>query len=754
MPMLNEIWRIFKMTESQFYIQTFSLHGLIRSKNMELGRDADTGGQVKYVIELCHHLSRQKEIGQVDLFTRLVADKRVSEDYAQPVEVVNEKFRIVRIQCGGRKYIRKELLWPYLDEYVDKCVKFMKREKRAPDIVHGHYADAGYVAMQLGDFLGAPFVFTGHSLGRSKLQKLLDDGMVREDIIKKYKIDHRIHVEEKILAHADLLVTSTRQEQEVQYAQYDYHALPTYAIIPPGIDIEKFYPFYHHQVAENGVSENAMFAQASMLKELNRFFLKPDKPLILALCRPDKRKNISGLIEAYGEDLELQAMANLAVFAGIRKDIDTMEENERDVLTGMLLLMDKYDLYGKMAIPKKHNFEYEVPALYRIAAEHRGVFINPALTEPFGITLLEASATGLPIVATNDGGPKDILHNCSNGVLVDPNSSRAMSRALKKIIADPQQWETYSKNGILNVRKYYTWKSHAASYTRRIGALIRKHRPYHLDAVVPTDAIGRRLMELNFFLITDIDNTLIGKENRGLPELLEFLERHRHHLGFGVATGRTIDSAWEILSKHGVPVPDIIISSVGSEIYYGPQRQFGQGWATHIGHKWERDKIIGLLADFSFLRLQEQETQRPFKISYYMDPGKDRLAAIHHCLTTHKCRYNLIYSHERYLDILPYRASKGKAIRYLSYKWEIPLHNLLVCGDSGNDEEMLRGEPLAVIVGGYSPELEILKGASNVFFAEAPCAGGILQGVARYRFPEKTRQDHDASAVPSIKMVN
>ncbi len=732
------------MTDRQPHVQMFSLHGLVRSKNMELGKDADTGGQVKYVVELCHHLSRKKEIGRVDLFTRLIADKRVSEDYAQPIEVVNDKFRIVRIQCGGRKYIRKELLWPHLDEYVDKCIKFIKREKRAPDVVHGHYADAGYVAMQLADFFGTPLIFTGHSLGRSKLQKLMADGMSREDIIKKYKIDQRIQVEESILAHADLLITSTRQEREVQYGQYDYHQLPTYAIIPPGIDIEKFYPFYHNHMSDNGVSENAMFAQASMLKELNRFFLKPDKPLILALCRPDKRKNISGLIQAYGEDLELQAMANLAVFAGIRKDIDTMEENERDVLTGMLLLMDKYDLYGKMAIPKKHDFEYEVPALYRIAAESRGVFINPALTEPFGITLLEASATGLPIVATNDGGPTDIRQNCSNGLLVDPTRSRSISKALKKIITDPERWETYSKNGILNVRKHYTWQSHAAAYTGRTLALTRKSPPHQLETAVPTDAIGRHLMDLDYFVITDIDNTLIGKDNQRLPELLKLLETHRYCLGFGVATGRTIESTREILAKHGVPAPDVVISSVGSEIYYGPQNQFGQGWATHIGHKWEREKIIDLLDDLPFLTFQEKDTQRPFKISYYMTPGKDRLANIHHRLTAHKCRYNLIYSHERFLDILPYRASKGKAIRYLSYKWEIALQNLLVCGDSGNDEEMLRGEPLAVIVGGYSPELETLKGGPNVFFAEAHCAGGILQGLEKYKFIEKAKDAHDA----------
>jgi sucrose-phosphate synthase len=120
-----------------------------------------------------------------------------------------------------------------------------------------------------------------------------------------------------------------------------------------------------------------------------------------------------------------------------------------------------------------------------------------------------------------------------------------------------------------------------------------------------------------------------------------------------------------------------------------------------------------------------------------MKPGKDRLAKIHNLLLENKSRYQLIFSHGKYLDILPYRASKGKAIRYLSYKWNIPLSHFLVCGDSGNDEEMLRGEPLAVVVGNYSPELERLKGSKNVFFASRPCAGGILEALKKYRFIEK-----------------
>ena len=124
------------------YIQMFSVHGLIRADNMELGRDADTGGQVKYVVELGQHLSQRDDIDRVDLFTRLIGDKSVSSYYAAAIETVNPKFRIVRIQCGGRKYVRKELLWPHLDEFVDKTIKFIKRHNTMPDVVHGHMAHA------------------------------------------------------------------------------------------------------------------------------------------------------------------------------------------------------------------------------------------------------------------------------------------------------------------------------------------------------------------------------------------------------------------------------------------------------------------------------------------------------------------------------------------------------------------------------------------------------------------------------------
>ena len=99
-----------------------------------------------------------------------------------------------------------------------------------------------------------------------------------------------------------------------------------------------------------------------------------------------------------------------------------------------------------------------------------------------------------------------------------------------------------------------------------------------------------------------------------------------------------------------------------------------------------------------------------------------------------KIKTNLIVSHKKYLDFLPFRASKGRAIRYLGYRWNIPLDRILVGGDSGNDEDMLIGELLGVVVANYSEELEKLKGRRRIYFAKNKFAAGVVEGINHYNF--------------------
>lgn len=720
------------------YIQLVSIHGLIRGNDIEMGRDSDTGGQVRYVLELARTLSSFDAVTGVDLFTRQIKDRRVDEDYAEAIEEIGPKARIVRLPCGGGRYLRKEKLWPFLDDYVDAMISFTRHEGLTPALVHGHYADAGYIAREVASAFGVPFIFTGHSLGRDKLAYLLDEGVTREKANQDFNIDHRISVEESCLATADMVVTSTRHEIETQYARYDYGKEPNFQVIPPGTELSRFFPYYDYELNGENIDETFKQARMRMKDELARFHFQADKPIILALCRPDRRKNINSLIQAYGENKQLQAVANLAVFAGIRRSIDEMEESERAVLTDILLMMDKYDLYGKMAIPKRHDSQLEVPELYRLAASQRGVFVNTAFVEPFGLTFIESSAVGLPFVGTHNGGPQDIVANCESGIIVDVTDQEALGDAILQILTDSEMWKQFSSNGINRVREFYTWETHCESYLKNVQDLVTQPAKQVFNIGSDEKAPGRRLASVEKILITDIDNTLLG-DDTAMEELLDLMHQHRDRVGFGVASGRYLKMVLDVLEEHKIQNLDVIVSSVGTEIYYGPDWKADKGWASHLRSKWRPERVHEALDALAFLTLQaDADTQREFKISYDLDaavPADEAIPQINAALSGVKVPYNLIFSHGSYVDILAPRASKGKALRHLSNKWNIPLPNFATAGDSGNDTDMLKGQTAGIVVGNYDPELESLRtSTSRIYFADANYAAGIIEGLRHYAF--------------------
>lgn len=134
--------------------------------------------------------------------------------------------------------------------------------------------------------------------------------------------------------------------------------------------------------------------------QIMRFFTNPHKPTILALSYPDPKKNVMNLLKAFGECQTLRKLANSVNFPfifwkhadlpyhmiislwssnvflllwqtlilGNRDDIEEMSSSSSTVLTMVLKLIDKYDLYGQVAYPKHHK-QSEVPEIYRLAAK-------------------------------------------------------------------------------------------------------------------------------------------------------------------------------------------------------------------------------------------------------------------------------------------------------------------------------------------------------------------------------------------------
>ena len=189
--------------EGKLYLLLISVHGLMRGHDLELGRDADTGGQTKYVVELARALGKQADVAKVDLVTRRIIDKNISKDYSQHSESLSDNVNIIRIDCADQLYIPKEQLWDHLDNFSDNLLEYLHGNDLSPHIIHSHYADAGYVGTRLSHQLSIPLIHTGHSLGRSKRKRLLASGVKKEDIEKRYNMSRRINAEEATLGIAD-----------------------------------------------------------------------------------------------------------------------------------------------------------------------------------------------------------------------------------------------------------------------------------------------------------------------------------------------------------------------------------------------------------------------------------------------------------------------------------------------------------------------------------------------------------------------
>ncbi|PIN17952.1 Glycosyltransferase [Handroanthus impetiginosus] len=522
--------------EKKLYIVLISLHGLVRGENMELGRDSDTGGQIKYVVELARALAKMPGVYRVDLFTRQVSSPEVDWSYGEPTEMLSmgdddadvgesSGAYIVRIPFGPRdKYLRKELLWPHIQEFVDGALAHIVNMSKAlgeqigggqpvwPYVIHGHYADAGDSAALLSGALKVPMVLTGHSLGRNKLEQLLKQGrQSKEDINSMYRIMRRIEAEELSLDAAELVITSTKQEIEEQWGLYDgfdvklekvlrarsrrgvnCHGrfMPRMAVIPPGMD-------FSNVVVQDDAAEadgdlvaltegSSPKAVPAIWSEVMRFLTNPHKPMILALSRPDPKKNITTLVKAFGECRPLRELANLTLIMGNRDDIDEMSGGNASVLTTVLKLIDKYDLYGQVAFPKHHK-QSDVPEIYRLAGKTKGVFINPAFIEPFGLTLIEAAAHGLPMVATKNGGPVDIHRALNNGLLVDPHDQKAIADALLKLVSEKNLWQECRRNGLKNIH-LFSWPEHCRTYLTRVAACRMRHPQWKMDT--PADELA------------------------------------------------------------------------------------------------------------------------------------------------------------------------------------------------------------------------------------------------------------------------
>ncbi|MFH1223474.1 MAG: glycosyltransferase [Pseudomonadota bacterium] len=445
------------------HICMINIHGHLKKEGSPIGGHPDSGGQIVYVLNLAYYLGQKGH--KVDLFTRAFKDNKW-KGFDVKVEKLasNSNVNVVRIPCGPAGFVSKEEMWPYLSEFTSGIEDYYEKNKKSFDVINTHYADSGACGVLLKARTGKPLIHCGHSMGAMKLQNA---GVTQGNFLsvnKKYSFHTRLFAERTTLNWADNVIVSTEDERYQQYGLNLYDGAidvedPKFMIVPPGVNTEAFYPFKGKITPVDKKAEKT-------IESIMEDGIDPSRrsfPSIFMVGRLDPRRNILGLIEAYANNKQLQDISNLFISSGglldptFIKNWEGMQTNYKTLLKDIRKIIVRSGLQGKIVLTDIFDYDGEYPGILRYAAKNKWVYINPALHDNRGIAVLEAMASGLPVVTTSTGCTAQLVNNGMYGVLVEPTDPRSIANGLLSILSDENEWDRLSKKGHDFVVKNYAW---------------------------------------------------------------------------------------------------------------------------------------------------------------------------------------------------------------------------------------------------------------------------------------------------------
>jgi len=243
-----------------------------------------------------------------------------------------------------------------------------------------------------------------------------------------------------------------------------------------------------------------------------------------------------------------------------------------------------------------------------------------------------------------------------------------------------------------------------------------------------------------FLLVTDLDNTLVG-DDRALDTLNQRLTQCRQVNGLKLvySTVRSLTSYQQLNTKVSLLKPDVLITAVGTEIYY-PDNVLDEKWTAQSSVGWDRDAVVAITQQFPQLVPQPRSEQRALKVSFLLN-GEDShiLPDLEAKIKNQGVEAQLIYSSNQDLDILSSRANKGNALAYIQQVLGFESDRTIACGDSGNDVALFEQNTIGVIMGNAQPELlqwHHQNPSDDRYLAQGFCAAGILEGLQHFGFLE------------------
>lgn len=395
--------------------------------------EPDAGGQCVYEAQVATALTAQGY--EVRCFTRHYGDKLERE-------VIQDGAVVFRYPMGPAGFLRKEDMGPYLSEFTHEVIKDQHSWLEQADGFHGHYWDGGATALGAAVALGKPLVFTSHSLGALKSDRVPDtspDGST-------FRYHIRIPAERRILHTTDAIIALSQVERKALVERYGTEPDKIH-IVPGGVDIDAYTP-----------TENKVALKASLGIETDF--------LVFTVGRLDPRKGFFELIAAIPYVVEALQRVNKSVTFLLPAGPEHPSAEESAYKRIMEIEAKARNVTGHIQwFPRLSDEELKT----RYAAAD--VFVCPSPYEPFGLVLVEAFASGTPVVATPHGGPPEIVTSGADGYLAEPSDPHAFAERIVDVL--DQSDERRAEMGhaaLVKARDRYAWNAVA----QRIAAIYQQ----------------------------------------------------------------------------------------------------------------------------------------------------------------------------------------------------------------------------------------------------------------------------------------
>jgi len=457
----------------------------------------DTGGQVIYILDQVKALEKYlienlKRSGldimpKILIVTRLIPENNGTNSN-NPKEKVHDTQNswIIRVPFRNEsgdivpQWISRFNIWPYLDRFAEDVKLQMHSEFNGePSLIIGNYSDGNLVATLLSKSFGSIQCNIAHATEKSKY---LFSDLYWDKFEEKYNFSIQFIADLLAMNSADIIIASTANEitgTESTVGQYESHQFFTmpglmnvnkglnlfshrFNIISPGVDEKTYFPYKKREkrlLNQTNDLSKLLFEQEH--KDVYGTLKSPDLVPIFTLARLDKIKNITGLVEAYGKSQELRKRGNLIIVAGILHKEKSSDEEEKAEIEKMYNLIDKYSLDGHIRWLGMLFPADDVGEIYRIIADKRGFFVQSALFETFGLTVLESMHSGVPVFATCFGGPLEIIEDQTSGFRINPTNVKEMTEIIlsfmRKVENSPEYWDEISDNSMKRAQGCFSW---------------------------------------------------------------------------------------------------------------------------------------------------------------------------------------------------------------------------------------------------------------------------------------------------------